>query len=79
MHLDYLNPDTYLWILQEIDIPYVPDKWFETVEQCVQKGTKITGMTILGKYISKMKLKQWKDYRWEHTEQLKEIAQAKKE
>jgi hypothetical protein len=26
-HVDNYNPDTYLWILQEIDVPYIPDQW----------------------------------------------------
>jgi hypothetical protein len=39
--------------------------------------TKVTGMTILGRYLSKMKLKQFKDYRWEHTEFLQELANNK--
>jgi hypothetical protein len=38
---------------------------------------KMTGATILGRYLSKMKLKQWRDYRWEHTEHLQEIANKK--
>jgi hypothetical protein len=27
MHVDNWNPDTYLWILQEADVPYVPKEW----------------------------------------------------
>ena len=26
-HINNWDPDTYLWILQEIDVPYVPDEW----------------------------------------------------
>ena len=36
-------------------------------------------MTILGRYLSKMKLKQYRDYRWEHTEFLQELANNKTE
>jgi SOS response regulatory protein OraA/RecX len=34
-------------------------------------------MTILGRYLSKMKLKQYRDFRWQHTEFLQEQANAK--
>jgi hypothetical protein len=34
-------------------------------------------MTILGRYLSKMKLKQYKDYRWEHNQHLQDIANKK--
>ena len=35
----------------------------------------MTGMSVFGKYLSKMKLKQWKDYGWADTEKLKAIAE----
>ena len=41
------------------------------------KGRKMTGTTILGRYISKMKLKQFKDYRWKDTEFLAQMAEKK--
>jgi hypothetical protein len=34
-------------------------------------------MTILGRYLSKMKLKQYRDYRWKDTEFLQEVANKK--
>ena len=77
MHIDNWNPDTYLWILQEIDVPYVPDEWNKLMAKYAQDKTKVTGTTILGRYLSKMKLKQFKDYRWEHTEFLQELANNK--
>lgn len=77
MHVDNFNPDTYLWILQECDVPYVPDEWNKLLASYGKDKSKLTGMTILGRYLSKMKLKQWRDYRWEHTEYLQEIANKK--
>lgn len=74
MHVDNWNPDTYLWILQEIDVPYVPEEWNKLLAKYGVDKKKLTGMSILGRYLSKMKLKQYKDYRWEHTEHLQEIA-----
>lgn len=34
----------------------------------------MTGVTILGRYLAKMKLKQWKDYRWKDTEFIQQLA-----
>ena len=70
MHVDNWNPDTYLWILQEIDVPYVPDEWNKLLAKYGQDKKKLTGLSILGRYLSKMKLKQYSAYRWEHTEHL---------
>ena len=79
MHVDNWNPDTYMWILQECDVPYVPDEWSKLLETYGRDPTKLTGMTILGKYLSKMKLKQFKDYRFKDTEFLQELAASKLE
>ena len=77
MHVDNFNPDTYLWILQECDVPYVPDEWNKLLTSYGKDKSKLTGMTILGRYLSKMKLKQYRDYHWKDTEFLQEVANKK--
>ena len=77
MHVDNWNPDTYLWILQEADVPYIPDEWNKLLASYAKDKSKLTGMTILGRYLSKMKLKQYKDYRWKDNEFLQELANSK--
>lgn len=74
MHVDNWNPDTYLWILQECDVPYVPDEWNKLLAAYGKDKSKVTGVTIVGRYLSKMKLKQWKEYRWKDTAFLQELA-----
>ena len=77
MHVDNWNPETYLWILQECDVPYIPEEWHKLMSSYARDKSKVTGMTILGRYLSKMKLNQWKKYRWEDNEFLQEQADAK--
>lgn len=77
MHVDNWDPSTYTWILQECDVPYVPDEWNKVLAKYTSSGTKITSMTILGRYLSKMKLKQFKDKRWQDTEILQKLAENK--
>ena len=79
MHVDNFNPDTYLWILQECDVPYIPDEWNKLLASYGKDKSKLTGMTILGRYLSKMKLKQFRDYRWKDTQHLQEVAQKRLE
>ena len=74
MHVDNFNPDTYLWILQDCDVPYVPEEWNKLLQTYGKDKSKLTGATILGRYLSKMKLKQFRDYRWKDTEFLQEVA-----
>ena len=77
MHVDNFNPDTYLWILQECDVPYIPEEWNKLLSAYARDKGKLTGMTILGRYLSKMKLKQFRDYRWKDNEFLQELANNK--
>ncbi len=77
MHVDNWDPQTYLWILQEIDVPYIPEEWNKLLATWGKDGKKLTGLSILGRYLSKMKLKQFRDFRWEDTERLQELANNK--
>ena len=77
MHVDNWNPDTYLWILQEADVPYIPDEWNKLMMSYARDGKKTSGMTILGRYLSKMKLKQFRDYRWKDNDFLQQMANNK--
>ena len=77
MHVDNWNPDTFLWILQEIDVPYIPEEWNKLMATYAKDRSKLTGLSIIGRYLSKMKLKQFKDYRWKDNEFLQELNNSK--
>ena len=74
-HVDNWDPQTYLWILQEADVPYIPEEWNKLMRSYAKDPAKVTGATILGRYLSKMKLKQHRDYRWADTEFLQKLYQ----
>lgn len=78
MHVDNWNPETYKWILQEIDVPYIKEEWNGLLERYGKDPKKITGLTIIGRYLSKMKLKQWNKYTWADTEALEKDSTEKK-
>lgn len=67
LHVDNWNPDTYTWILEECDVPYLPEEWNKLMATYAKDPTKLKSTTIIGKYLSKMRLKTWKDYRWKDT------------
>ena len=75
MHVNNWEPETYLWILQEADVPYIPSQWYNLMEKYGRDKSKLTGATILGRYLGKMRMIQYKDYRWKDTEFLKEKEQ----
>lgn len=77
MHVDNWNPDTFLWILQECDVPYVPEEWNKILSKYGQNPAKVHGTTILGRYLSKMKLNQYLEYRWKDSAYLQGQAEHK--
>ena len=78
MHVDNWDPETYKWILQEIDVPYIKEEWDALLEKYGKDPKKVTGLTIIGRYLSKMKLKQWTQYSWADTEALEEERRMRK-
>lgn len=76
-HVDNFTPDTFVWILERMDVPYIPAEWNSLRDKTFQQDPKkVGGPAVMGKYLSKFKLKQWinpetgKPYRWEDSEYL---------
>lgn len=78
MHVNNWEPSTYMNLLQEIDVPYIPQEWDGLLEKYGKDPKKVTGVTILGRYLSKMKLKQFAHLTWADTERLMEDDKKKK-
>ena len=76
-HIDNFKPETFLWILKKMDVPYIPEEWNVLRDRAFKKNPLLNGMSVFGKYLSKMKLNQWKDYGWDDTEMLQEKNKAK--
>ena len=77
MHVDNFDPNTYLWILQECDVPYILEEWNKLMATYGRDREKLTGATILGRYLAKMQLKQYRDYRWKDNEFLQQLQESK--
>jgi hypothetical protein len=78
MHINNFEPDTFLWLLEKFDVPFIEAEWNVLRDRAYQKDPyKMNGMSVFGKYLSKMKLKQWKIYSWADTERLRLEAEEK--
>lgn len=76
MHINNYEPETFLWLLEKYDVPYVEAEWNILRDRAYQKNPyKMNGMSVFGKYLSKMRLKQFKDYHYSDTEMLKQKAE----
>ena len=86
-HVNNFEPNTFVWILQRLDIPYIPQEWNvlrdRKYNEDPRKGTG--GTAVMGKYIAKMKLKQFVNpdtgqlYGWDETDLLLERRYTKAE
>lgn len=79
MMVDNFNPDTFIPLLEKIDIPYVPKQWMELVRKYCKDPTKVSGTTVLGRYISKMRLNQWREFHYADSEYLQNVARKEEE
>lgn len=80
MHIDNFDENTYLWLLEKMDVPYIPEEWNVLRDRAYAKDPhKMNGMSVFGKYLSKMKLKQWKMYGWADGEKIREQNAARAE
>lgn len=78
LHVNNWEPESFLWILEDMDVPYVPTEWNALRDKAFAANPKkMNGLSVIGKYLGKMRLKQWKDCRWKDSERLqKEAADA---
>nr|DAI79408.1 MAG TPA: hypothetical protein [Caudoviricetes sp.] len=73
MHIDNFKPETFLWLLEKMDVPYIPEEWNVIRDKAYAKDPlKMNGMSVFGKYLSKMRLNQFKEYGWKDTDRLLE-------
>ena len=78
MHIDNFDESTFLWLLEKMDVPYIEAEWRVLRDRAFAKDPyKMNGASVFGKYIAKMKLKQFKDYGWADTERLKFEQEAR--
>lgn len=71
MHIDNFDPSTFLYILEDMDVPWLPWEWNTLRDKAYAKNpNKMNGLSVIGKYLSKMRLKQHKDERWADSERL---------
>lgn len=79
MHVDNWEPSTFEWILEECDVPYLPEEWMKLMRTYAKDPSKVTGTTILGRYLSKMRLVKFKNHRYSDSKFLQELELKKKE
>lgn len=76
MHVNIWDPETFVWLLEKMDVPWLPWEWDALRQKAYAKNPKKQNdTTVFGKYLSMMKLKQHKNDHWADTERLQEEHQ----
>ena len=79
-HVDNFDPSTFVWILEKLDVPYIVPQWNVLRDRAFAANpNKMTGMTVLGKYLAKMRLKNFKDYHYSDTERIAKELEEQEE
>lgn len=73
-NIDNRNPDTFTWILKELDMPYVEPVWVKIANQEFIKNPKNFGpKTVIGKYMRTMRTQQYANKFWADSDELTQI------
>jgi hypothetical protein len=78
MHVNNWEPSTFLNILELIDVPYIETEWNALLDKYAKDPKKTSSTAIIGRYLAKMKLKQFKDLTYADTMRIKEETDKKK-
>lgn len=80
LHVDNFDPQTYVWILEKLDFPYVPEYWDHIRDTAYAKNPKkMTGVTVLGRYLSKMRIKPNNGKGWADSEAMRAEVTGRQE
>lgn len=80
-HIDNRDPNTFLWILKEFDVPYIETIWNSIFnKQYMKNPAKFNGRSVLGLYLRTMRISQYMKYTFADSEKFMSArtAQAKK-
>lgn len=75
LHVNVFEPATFTWLLEKLDVPYIPQEWNTVIEKkmAAKPDKPISHSAVFGSYLSKTKLKQWKDYYWADNEKIQQL------
>ena len=71
MHINVWQPETFIWLLEEYDVPWLPWEWESLRSKAYARHPeRKNDTTVFGKYLSSMRRKQYLDKGWADTEEL---------
>lgn len=66
--IDNKKPSTFLWIMKELDIPFIEERWVDLCRKKYEKDPERFGpASVIGVYIRTMRMKDYADYTYADT------------
>lgn len=78
MHVNNWEPSTFLHILETIDVPYIETEWNALLDKYGKDPKKTSSTAIIGRYLAKMKLRQFAALNYADTLRIREEEEKKK-
>lgn len=78
MHINNFEVNTFIGLLEILDMPYIEAEWNVILQRHAspEKIHQLKSTTILGRYVSKMRLEQFKHYRFADGPSIAEAKRA---
>lgn len=71
MHIDNRKTDTFLWILEMFDVPYIEKEWVKLSNKIYLKDpAKFGPSSVIGQYLRMMNMAQYADYTYADSDKL---------
>ena len=71
--INHYYPQSFQWVFQTLDYPFLKYEWDILMRRYADRGAK----AVLGRYLSKMKLMSYRNYRYKDSEFLNQCAQKR--
>ena len=80
-HIDNNKPETFRWIMEKFNIPYIEKVWFDMCNKILaKKGPGQFGpASVIGQYIRSMNMHQYSDYTYADSDRLNFEEQKKEQ
>ena len=68
--IDVYNPNTFMFYIKELDLPWVPAIWNKAIKNSIERGHRIE--STFGKYYQFLWLRGFRDFGYSDSERLQE-------
>lgn len=74
-YIDNRKPDTFKWILEAFDVPYIEKKWTQLTNERYKKDPgKFGPKSVIGTYLRTMNMTQYRDLHYEDSDMLNHFS-----